>query len=180
MQARLLWLVLLPVLAPGAPDLIPPGHHSVRSELVFVDGEALRGTRICAAPIRGLHGVAAIEPGVPFRFSSKYGTRIYALPAGEPMPEEFDRARFAQWPSSWPPVGEVRSAPMTRSVAVVRTTCRLVEVGDGGPVIEVVERQTFDANGNPVDERTLLVVLWTVAAAGLAGLIALGRRAEAQ
>lgn len=75
-------------------DLILPGNKAVDHQLVFQDSELFQRYRFVAAPIAGFQGVAVIQPGVSFRFSSKYGTKIYVVPDGQPDPVQYDREAF--------------------------------------------------------------------------------------
>lgn len=138
-------------------DLIPPGHKSVKHELVFVDSASLDSHRLVAAPIRGLHGVMEVQAGQRFRFSTKYGTRFYLVPDDlRPLPE-FDRELFAQWPSVAPPISETRSASMISPVASALTTLRLADVTSSEPKIELVNHIEFDSSGNPVTWKSSVV-----------------------
>lgn len=148
----LLAVVCTVCLAPAmaAADLVPPGHKNVRHELVFEDSELFARHRIVAAPIAGFKGVARVEPGVPFSFSTKYGTRLYVLPEDVTEVEAFDRDAFAEWIHCLPPRSEMRTVVMTSPVARAETVLRLVSVDDTGLVIEEVSHSEFDASGRPV------------------------------
>lgn len=138
-------LLSLPVFA----DLIPPGFKSVEHKLVFVESQMLQDHRLVAAPVRGFKGVAEIQAGIPFRFSSKYRTRFYLVPKDMDLPSDFDQEQFANWPSVEPPCTEVSVAPLISTVASALTTLRLAGIAsDGSLQIEIVKHQIFDSFGN--------------------------------
>lgn len=105
-------------------DLVLPGTKGVVHELVLEDGPAWKEWGFVGFPMRGFHGVERLEPGRPFRFSGKYGTRIYAVPIGEDVPAELDAAWCALHANSTPPVGEVKHVgtwdPLERVLTRVR------------------------------------------------------------
>lgn len=132
-------------------DVLPVGHKSVKHELVFVESDALSGNRIVAAPIAGFSGQFEIEPGKPFRFSSKYGTRFYVIPDSVNL-SDYDRDQYQSWISSNPPISEIKSLPLVSPVKSALTTLRLVGVEDDTLNVELVRHEEFDRNGNTVTE----------------------------
>ncbi|MBL8890055.1 MAG: hypothetical protein JNL67_08760 [Planctomycetaceae bacterium] len=162
------WLRLLSVAVVLCPcvavaDVLPPGHKSVNHELLFVDSDVLRESRLIAAPIAGFQGVAVIKPGERFSFSSKYGTKFYLVPNDMPMPSDFDREHFEAWPNGAPPVHEISSVPWTSSVSSVLTVLKLESTSESGPVIAVVEHTELDSSGKPADTKWS----WTIVAASV-------------
>ena len=77
MRTLLLCSTVLALASEAAPDILPPGHKSVRHQLALEIGEGQAEAKFVAWPIAGLRGAGLIEPGQPFSFSTKYGTRIY-------------------------------------------------------------------------------------------------------
>lgn len=107
--------------SPSFCDLIPPGYRRVSHTLCFEPSEQLEKVRLVAAPVLGFGGVCNIEPGVPFSFSGKYGTKIYAVPEDVGPLEDFDRKKFDQWPSIDPPVEQVANVPESSPITSVET-----------------------------------------------------------
>ena len=66
--------MLLAVLAAPAPDVLMPGYRAVSHQLVLEAAPQFEQFDLYAFPVRGFGGVTALAPGVPFEFSSKYGT----------------------------------------------------------------------------------------------------------
>jgi len=179
-------LALGPVAAGAAPaDVIPPGSHAVEHTLVLETPAEVDGLRLVAAPVRGFGGVEQIEQGVPFHFSSKYGTRLYAVPAdGEapPFVAPFDREEgsaaaelWASFPTWSVPVGEVGHVSDSNPLARVET--RLAWSGPEGDVRVVGERR-WGGDGELLSEGAggahalgVPVFLAVAAALGLAGLV---------
>ena len=107
---------------PSFCDLIPPGHRRVSHTLCFEPSEPLEKVRLVAAPVLGFGGVSQIEPGVPFSFSGKYGTKIYAVPEDVGPLKDFDREKFKDWPSIDPPVHQIANVPENSPIKSVETT----------------------------------------------------------
>jgi len=173
MRALLLALVLIPGTPP--PDLLLPGHKSVRHELILDWGE--ESGRFIAYPTRGFHGPHEIERGKPFRFSSKYGTKIYAVPADAVFPEDREAATAVAWPRARVPVGEVRSIPASNPLAHVLTTARITAVTANGIEFKILGERRMDGSGNEIGNFDW-VLLVLVASVGVAMLLVLNRRAQ--
>lgn len=147
-------------------DILMPGHKPVSHILVFQESDLFQQHRLVAAPIKGLAGWVEVQPGQPFNFSNKYGTRIYWVPQ-EVKIEEFDPAVFEQWPHVPPPVHEVASLPLSSPVSQVVTQLAFTGVLDGLPVVEVVSEQRLDRLGKPVAYGGMLLLLGGVFFAGI-------------
>jgi hypothetical protein len=177
MVLRALACVFLAVLsaAPLRADVIPAGHKPV--EHLLVVSEALAdGEVVAAAPTRGFHGVQAVIPGEPFTFSSKYGTRLYVLPAGAGIPTDLEALRAAAIASSDIPVSEVITVPFWEPVTSIVTTLRLARIPGGALSIQVigeVRSGGFAAQGRLL---AIAAVLVAVGLAGLVGIVWLVRR----
>jgi len=122
------------------PDVVMPGQRRVANELVFEPSPELSQWQLVAAPVRGLGGIERVVTGRPFVFSGKYGTRLYALPAGAPLPDDARLEELAQYPSSPPPVAAVWSVAAVRPLAKVVTTCRFDGVREEGLAAIVLPR----------------------------------------
>lgn len=165
--------LLLPLVV--APDILPPGHKDVRHELILQWSDDLPAQRFVAFPTRGMHVPHEIERGVPFTFSVKYSTRIYAVPTDAELPEEREEFRASGWPSAPPPAREVPSVPVTSPVARVETRSRIIGVTAAGIEYASTTTMRFGADGGPLGAR-LWIPLAVLCATG-AGLAAvLGRR----
>jgi hypothetical protein len=161
--------------SPLRADVIPPGHKPV--EHVVVISEALaNGEVLAAAPTRGFHGIQTVVPGEPFSFSSKYGTRLYALPADQPVPGDVAAVRAAALASSDIPVSEVTSVPLADPLARVVTTLRITAPASNQLVVEVLSEERFDSFGARGNLRALLLTLCSVAAVGIGALVLVRRR----
>jgi len=158
----------------GAPDLLPPGHRPVEHRLIL-DWPAERDWRFCASPTAGMHGTTAIARGEPFAFSSKYGTRIYALPRGAALPAAAEALAATAWPHGAVPVREVASTAVGSRLARVVTTLRVTAIDGNDIHLAVVREQRFDADGRELGNLDWLP-LAVVAAAGAAWLFVLDRR----
>ena len=164
------------------PDFLPIGHRPVVHELVIQDDPLFARYRIVAGPMHGFHVLEGVRPGVPFEFSSKYGTKLYALPLGAPMPT--DAPHLEGFPADWPeqsltgaiPRGEVRSVPIHSGVYRVLTTLRIE--GHTATMFELaVEREErWDRNGQLIGWGSSLVLLGFTLA-GLIGIVYLARKA---
>ena len=144
MRETLLCLLLA---ATTAPDILPPGHKDVRHELILEWGDDNAQHRFVASPTAGFHGHVEIRRGEPFTFSSKYGTRIYAAPAGAQLPPAGQRMQEVTWPSADVPVREVQSIASGHPLARVETKLRVTQVSAEGIRFEQVSERRFDAHG---------------------------------
>lgn len=174
----MLLAALLLAQVPALADLAVPGHRDIDHELVVTWEEGVAGDRLLvAAPVRGFGGATVILPGVPFTFSTKYGTRLFALPADTALPERVGAEDWRAWldahPSSAPPVTEIRNVAWSHPVDRILSTLSLDEVSLDPPglTLSVVRHERFDAEGRSLgdtDPRYLVVLLST---AGLLGLV---------
>ena len=157
-----------------APDVLPPGSRRLTHELVLEASPHFETYELFAAPVRGFGGVTHLVTGEPFRFSTKYGTRIYALDKGAEFPDDA-RVWVGAPPSAASlaqhgvravgaiPVQEQGSAPIGSPVEHVRTHLRVVAVADGEVRLEVVaEHVERDLSG--------LLALGGALSAGIVGL----------
>jgi hypothetical protein len=168
-----LCLALLGTALAAWHDLLPLGHRAVRHELVLQPGPATARWRFVAAPTAGF-GVAAVAAGEPFRFSTKYGTRLWALPPDAPLPARHDELR--DQPSAALPI-EIGSTPFASPLAHVVTTLELIAVEDSAIRLRVVDERRYDAAGRPLEASPgFTTILLLLAATGLAGTLWLSRR----
>ena len=159
-------------------DILLPGHKNVKHELVFEESDLFKEHRLVAAPIRGFTGVEEVQPGKPFRFSSKYGTRFYLVPKNTELPK-FEREVFDQWPNAAPPVAEIKSLPVTNPVSMATTTLRFAGIDEETPVIERVSHVELDRWGNEASPTRSILVFGLLIAAGLAFCLLAIRRMKA-
>lgn len=163
----------------AAPDVLPPGYRPVAHELVLEASPHFAEHDFFAAPTAGFGGCTRVVPGEPFRFSSKYGTRLYALAKGATCPEGYRpsagtaAAAEVALASGDIPVQETGSVRAISPVEHVRTTLRIASVADGAIRLEVVDERT---DWDPA-------VAWAVGLAfafGAGGILVLVRRGRAR
>ena len=161
------------------PDVLPPGHKSVEHLLVLEPDPELVGSRFVAWPTAGFGPSIAIEPGVPFAFSSKYGTSIYHLPSGETWPgdDAIDDA-FKRQHSLGLPCAEVSSVSAWQPLARIESWFAVAAKGDGALHFTATRELRFDDAGNPVDGAALWPWLCSIVALGAGGLWLLCKRAD--
>ena len=152
-------------------DIILPGHKSIQHRLTFVDSPALRENRLIAAPVRGFEGFQEIRVGQPFSFSTKYGTRIYAVPSDYQPPERFDHGESLEFPFADPPVNSITSLSILNSTSKIETRCKLVAVNDQSLIIEVVEEIEYDALGKPTDDQFSPLAKIAISILGFCGCV---------
>lgn len=160
-------------------DLILPGYKPVRHRLIFEPSPELDAHRVVIAPMAGFSGVREVRAGEPLAFSSKYGSRIYVVPGDLERLPEFDRERFAQWPSVEPPVRSQTMVPVTSIVQTIHTTVRFEGMVDGKPQVRLVREEVLTATGQPATwMRTLRlpIVITVIAAVVLGGFVLRIRR----
>ena len=183
MKLLLCCLTVLLLPTGPAPDVILPGQKGVLHELVLEWGEDQGQVEFWAWPLAGFGGPRKIVAGEPFRFSGKYGTRIYRFAAGEAWPD----------PRSWesphePPEGflqshprgipcyEINRASVMHPLDSVRSVYRVVGAQQGALQFEFVSEQRFDARGNLINLGALTPFLVGIALVGLVGLVRIARR----
>lgn len=125
MRPFLIVLAVLCLFAPARADLVLPGTKRVSHQLVIAPSEVWTGQRIVALPVRGFGSHAEVERGVPFDFSTKYGTRLYVLAAAEEVPRVVDQAWREKHVSADIPVREISSVPLTSPLESALTTLRI-------------------------------------------------------
>lgn len=174
----------LPVLPglPAWPDILPPGHKAVEHVLVLEVAPALAGAQLWAFPTRGFAGAQRIVPGEPFAFSSKYGTRIHLLGAGEPWPPAGEPSGWGDALPDHPsgiPCREVASVPVSSPVARIESRFRLEGAAGAELRFTPLGERRFDRRGRELSAAMLWPWLAGIALLGLAGLLWLGRRGAA-
>jgi hypothetical protein len=156
------------------PDVLPDGHRSLTHELELEASPHFAEFELYAWPVAGFGGETHIVPGEAFRFSSKYGTRIFAFDKGaqfsaaaidwivdDPSPAAL--AEHGVRAVGAVPVQEQGSAPIGSPVQRVLTRLRVVSVADGEVRLEVVEELV---QRDPI----ALVALAGALSAGVVGL----------
>jgi hypothetical protein len=175
----LLAVLMWPTAPTALPDVLPPGYHGVRHELVLDLPAGTTAPALVAFPTQGFGVAMRVMPGEPFVFSSKYGTRLYQLAVGEALPRKADEAWAQQHASLAIPVQEVHALPMLMPVTRVRTTLRVVNDAAGLRLL-VVGSERFDRRDRPFDPAAVAVGFLLLAAAGAGWLFWLGRRWRAR
>lgn len=162
---------------PALFDVLPAGERAIVHELVLLPSPALSGWTLVAAPSAGFGGHHVVVPGEPFRFSTKYGTQLYACRAEETIPD----ALSAEWMTAHRPtpipVLETRSVSLLSPLQRLTTRLEVDGIGPTRVSLHVVDEQRVNAFPGGV----LWVGLGAIAALGLFGLVLLrrGRRARA-
>jgi hypothetical protein len=165
-----LLLALFSCALPARADVLLPGTKPVSHRLVIERSDAWAGTpKIVAAPVRGFGGTLVVEPGVPFSFSTKYGTRLYVVSSSEKLPERIDESWSASHLSATIPILEVGSAPVASPLESLTTTL----------TVRALDRDRFEVavvEGRSEHDPWLLAGLVTAFAAGVLGLVLIRRR----
>lgn len=175
-------LILLVTLTTGATrlgaDVIPPGNKSVSHTLVFVDSPALKSHRLIAMPVRGFRGHEEVQPDRPFRFSSKYRTRLYVVPSDFSPPAKFSFSEPLPFPSCDVPVSSTTYVPIVSPIASLRSTCKLIAVGDDAIHVELVDHVELDSDGQPASLLNTVVPMLLISTAGLIGCCLIWRQSR--
>ncbi|MCA8970167.1 MAG: hypothetical protein KDC95_10300 [Planctomycetes bacterium] len=150
------------------PDVIVPGHKSVDHRITLDWGSDLERYRFYVSPNAGFHGNALAERGAELRFSSKYGSRVWAVPVTEEPPVAGKRIE-GPWPNARVPVGEWSSVPIGTPVAKVITHLRIVAVDGETLRFETVSEQRFDGRGREIGSGSWLVLI-VIAVVGAAAV----------
>jgi len=166
---------------PSSPDLIQPGYKRVEQLVAIENPRDFDGWFVVAATLLGPIDVTVVEPGVPFPYSSKYGTRVYGLPVGTPVPEALVDGRphgaaFDGFPSAHPPVTQPSEVAFYSPTNRALTTLRILRLDESGIGLKQVSTQTLDAHGRPVAWWRLWVLPLGALAVGLAALTWLVRQ----
>lgn len=160
--SRLIALFCLGALAPTVrSDVLMPGHRLIDHRAVIQAHPAFDTLDLWAFPVRGFAGATHIEPGVAFEFSSKYGTRVYALPKGTAASALETREDFAAFPSAAMPVAEESSVPVLSTLESIESELAL----QWGPSTAFTLTHRSDRR----QRNTSLVLAWC-ASIGIAGL----------
>lgn len=156
-------------------DIIPPGNKKVSHHMVFADSPLLQSHRLIAMPVRGFGGFTEVQAGQPFQFSSKYGTRLYVVPSDYHPPGKVFHGEPLPFPSCEVPVSSTTSVPKFSPVASLRTTCKLIAVGDDSIGVEVIEHVELGSGNQPVTPWQRMLPFVAIAATGLLGCILVWR-----
>ncbi len=176
----LLALVVAMLAAPAVADVIPPGYRSVKHTLVLEDDERLAEIRLVLAPVRGFGGTEVMVPGEEHTFSGKYGTRVYALKVGDPVPEEPKELKAAAFASGTLPVGKISMVPQADPLAEAVSTIRLAAIEGDRVVLEHVGTKKTDIAGGEVGGNGTWIAMFVVAVIGLVLVVLLLRRRRAE
>lgn len=153
-------------------DVLPPGERAVVHELVLLPTPALEAWKIVAAPTAGFSGHVVVVSGEPFRFSTKYGTRLFACERDEVVPERLDDAWMNAHRPTPIPVKQVASVSIASPLERLTTRLQVDAVGPERIALHVVDEQRVNAFP-PAAIGALLVAL---ALLGLFGLVLARRR----
>lgn len=131
-------LVLAALLfASPLPDVLAPGTRAIDHELVLEWDEDRFPQQFFAHSSLG-PGTQSIEPGEPFSFSGKYGTRIYAVPEGQQLLLEDSRNPDPRWASAAPPVAEVGAVPVASTLQRIETRIAVAGIEESELQLEIL------------------------------------------
>ncbi len=159
-------------------DLIPPGSKGVSHKLLFVDSPPLKSHRLIAMPVRGFGGHEEVQPHRPFHFSTKYGTRLYVVPDDFIPPAKVIPGEPLPFPSCDVPVSSTTYVPIFSPIASLRSTCKLVAVGDNAIQVELVDHVELNSDGRPASLLNTVLSMLVISATGLIGCYLIWRRAR--
>lgn len=176
-------LALLALFASAAParafDILPPGNRAVEHTLEIEAAPAFDEFDLYAWPMAGFSGHERVTPGARFTFSSKYGTRIYALPKGTSFPAQKEsppvaRERIASAARAVGeiPVRELHSVSLASPIERAHTRLRIAGIDGGVLRLEVVEHHESWSTLHG----TLLATAAAAGAIGLAAMVHARRR----
>ncbi len=163
------------------PDVTAAGSKKVDLQVSIENPQASEYWQVMVAEHWGPARLTRVEPNVPFSFSAKYGTTLYAIPMGTAIPqtEGFTSGappEYKSFPSAAPPVTQSGVVSNSSPIAKSLTTFRILSISDAGFEFELVSNELFDSE----DKRISWVRLWAlelgVVCVGIAGLTVLYRR----
>ncbi len=137
------------------PDITMPGFRKVVQEVAIENPNDFDGWQVVAAMFLGPSHMTRVEPNVPFCYSSKYSTRIYAIPSGTPVPVQLDgkripREALEKFLSTAIPVKLPSSVPILSPVTRNLTTLRIESISEEAVQLQTVREQEFDSSGQTV------------------------------
>ncbi|MDF1838422.1 MAG: hypothetical protein P1V35_11170 [Planctomycetota bacterium] len=162
-------------------DITAPGFKKVTHQVVVENPKEFEDWLVVAATHLGPSHVTVVEPGVPFSYSSKYGTVLYALPQGTAVPSSQDnrrvpRSEFEGFLSASPPVTHPSAVSSMSPVDRVLTTIRITNISNEGIELEALRTQEFDSDGESVGWLRIWAIPGGIVLLGIAGLVFLRRR----
>lgn len=158
-------------------DVLPLGHKGVHHEVTFeVDG-ALGDYRFVIGPLAGFHGFEYVEVGGSYPISSKYGTKLFALPSGQELPDEGVRDWLSAQPSSGV-FSEVSSVSIANPLKRILTSYRVADVTSSEVVVEQLAEVRQDSQGREIDSSSSVAAIIGIALVGVVGLALIARRSR--
>ncbi len=163
------------------PDMTTPGFRKVVQEVAIENPNDFDGWQVVAAMFLGPSHVTRVEPNVPFRYSSKYTTRIYAIPSGTPVPVQIDGKRIPRealknFLSTAIPVSLPSSVSILSPVKRNLTTLRIESISEEAVQLQTVREQEFDGSGKPIGWLRVWGLPVGAVILGILGLVFLRRR----
>jgi hypothetical protein len=161
------------------PDIVTPGFKKVAHQVAVGNSADFEEWAFYGVTPLGPAGITAVVSDDPFTYSSKYGTKIYALPAGTEVPELKPR-EWADWAVdalvAYPDVQTASQVTLLSATESVLTTIEIVSVSEGILLLESVAIQHFDEDGEPVSRTFGSLVTWVLVGCGIGGLFAVAMR----
>ncbi|MCA9000421.1 MAG: hypothetical protein KDB61_00760 [Planctomycetes bacterium] len=178
-------LSLLATSPAPAMDVVTPGFRKIVQQVQVENPDEFEGWTLLAVTRWGPAHMARIAPNVPFPYSAKYDTRIYALPAGTKIPMEAmksdgSRDVFDEFGSGAPPVDQADQVAIVSPVRRSLTTVRVLGIDESGVRLERIGTQLFDADGDEIGVMRVWGLPLGAIALGVVGLIWIRRRRKAR
>ena len=114
------------------------GADGGRQGHVGRDRERGRGLYPHAGALEGARPEEVVA-GEPIPFSSKYGTRLYAVPSDYVPANKMSRGEPLPFPSCDVPVSSITYVPVFSPVTKIRSTCKITDVTDDAISIELID-----------------------------------------
>jgi hypothetical protein len=111
-----------------ARDVVFEGHRTVAHTIVL-EGDP-GGYQLMVAPTVGF-GVKEVQVGVPFYFSSKYGSRLWAFRKDVELPTRWEKELFEEQALMAQLPAQIAQVPDSSSLRSVQTRMRLSGLDNG-------------------------------------------------
>lgn len=154
------------------PDLIPPGHRSARHELLIATDDVSRDLRLWMAPVHGFGSSTRVKPSRAYRFSTKYGSRLWILGPDEEPPARLEDGWDETHRSIEIPFHEIASVPAGSPVTRILTLCRIRPDAQGTLQLHPLAEIQFGADGQPLATGFIWPWMIGISLLGLLGLVA--------
>jgi hypothetical protein len=156
---------------PARADVLMPGYRPIPHRLVLEAHAAFDTHEWWAFPTLGFGGATQLAAGVPFEFSGKYGTRVYAIPKGAATTTPTTREAWAVYPSAAIPVEDHSQVPLYSTLESIVSRLS-IQMGEGAQF-------TLIHSGDETQRNTSLILAWCASVAlGSLGLLWFWKRRQ--